>query len=198
MGRGYSLKIAAGVLRPFLYKDNISSDYQTLSYIILTLYCQMNGLGKRFRTSIWRKITGFQERNWTWMFLTTYRQIKFAILVKFDMSSFITFCIFFFLLQVKKANYSRTSTNGDPFGHGLRAVSLFLEHFVENCGKNTKQAWERDCDCDHATIGSWHRHSHVTLTVTLARSLALRSSHARNSVSRSTRKLSRYLPAPIK
>ena len=102
MGRGYSLKIAAGVLRPFLYKDNISSDYQTLSYIILTLYCQMNGLGKRFRTSIWRKITGFQERNWTWMFLTTYRQIKFAILVKFDI--FWSLFFFSFILCTTKEN----------------------------------------------------------------------------------------------
>ena len=139
MGRGYSLKIAAGVLRPFLYKDNVSSDYQTFSYIILTLYCQMNGLGKRFRTSIWRKITGFQERNWTWMFLTTYRQIKFAILVKFeifwslfffsfDMSSFITFCIFFFLLQVKKANYSRTSNNSHLPGTAIPTQRPLIFH----------------------------------------------------------------------
>ena len=50
----------------------------------------------------------------------------------------------------------------------LRAVSLFLE----NCGEKAKQGWKRA----RATSGSWHHHSHVTLTVTLARLLVLRSS----------------------
>ena len=142
----------------------------------------MNGLGKRFRTSI------LEENNWISRakldlnFLTTYRQIKFAILVTFeifwslfffsvDTSSFII--LHFFLSTTsycKKANYSRTSTNGHPFRHRLRAVSFFLEHFVENCGKTQNKRWSVTVTVTtllaaRGTPLARHAHSHVrTLT----------------------------------